>query len=223
MAVAKKKTTKPKKTAKSLPSEVAVTTDSGTAADLNNVVLRMERELDGVEWNRDAGNGGIDVVPEAADDMGPEALTRFLKAKLRVMQEEIDRLCQELTAKDKRLAEKETAVKSLSEENNKLLRTQRTLQPELEKQRSVADALRQKCGGLETQLATLRKEIDVMKGGEKKARSQQGAIEVRLNRALEDVERQKTELASLRARSQVGVACWLQWAWLVYVVVSGGY
>ena len=28
-----------------------------------------------------------------------EALTRFLKAKLRVMQEEIDRLCQELTSK----------------------------------------------------------------------------------------------------------------------------
>ena len=65
-------------------------------------------------------------------------------------------------------------------------------------------------------------EIDVMKGGEKKARSQQGAIEVRLNRALEDVERQKTELASLRARSQVGMGWWLQWAWLVYVVVSGG-
>ena len=167
-----------------------MTTDSGTAADLNDVVLRMERELDGVEWNRDAGNGGIDVFrmereldgvewnrdagnggidvfPEAADDMGPgkydecqkwrirnidtrytldlskgktprrgscyhsccnsvpridtqhtdlhqllltkcngpirfslpEALTRFLKAKLRVMQEEIDRLCQELTTK----------------------------------------------------------------------------------------------------------------------------
>ena len=28
-----------------------------------------------------------------------EALTRFLKAKLRVMQEEIDRLCHELTNK----------------------------------------------------------------------------------------------------------------------------
>ena len=60
-----------------------------------------------------------------------------------------------------------------------------------------------------------------MKGGEKKARSQQGAIEVRLNRALEDVERQKSELTSLRARSQVGVACCLQWAWLVYLFVSG--
>ena len=48
-----------------------MTTDSGTAADLNDVVLRMERELDGVEWNGDAGNGGIDVFPEAADDMGP--------------------------------------------------------------------------------------------------------------------------------------------------------
>ena len=44
-----------------------------------------------------------------------------------------------------------------------------------------------------------------MKGGEKKARSQQGVTEVRLNRALEEIERQKTELATLRARSQVGM------------------
>ena len=40
--------------------------------------------------------GGIfcDVPPVSS-----EALARFLRAKLRVMQEEIDRLCRELTAK----------------------------------------------------------------------------------------------------------------------------
>ena len=52
----------------------------------------------------------------------------------------------------------------------------------------------------------LLQEVDVMKGGEKKARSQQSAIEVRLNRALEEVERQKSEIVNLRAHSQVGVA-----------------
>ena len=42
-----------------------------------------------------------------------------------------------------------------------------------------------------------------MKGGEKKARSQQSAIEVRLNRALEEVDRYKTELTSLQATAEV--------------------
>ena len=46
----------------------------------------------------------------------------------------------------------------------------------------------------------------MLKGGERKARSHHGAVEVRLNRALEEVERQRTELAALRARNEVGVA-----------------
>ena len=45
-----------------------------------------------------------------------------------------------------------------------------------------------------------------MRGGERKARSERGAVEVRLNRALEEVERQKAEIASLKAKSEVGVS-----------------
>ena len=51
-------------------------------------------------------------------------------------------------------------------------------------------------------------EVEGMKVRQKKAAGQQGALEVRLNRALEEAERYKTELATMRARSEVGVALW---------------
>ena len=38
-----------------------------------------------------------------------------------------------------------------------------------------------------------------MKGAEQKSCSQHGAVEVRLNRALEEAEKYKTELATLKA------------------------
>eukprot|EP00118_Oscarella_pearsei_P019302 m.204213 g.204213 ORF g.204213 m.204213 type:complete len:72 (+) comp39643_c0_seq11:767-982(+) len=40
-----------------------------------------------------------DVLPQAAAGMGSEATIRFLKAKLRVMQEEMDRVSEECVHK----------------------------------------------------------------------------------------------------------------------------
>ena len=57
----------PPNTGKRLPAKVATTTDS-VSANLNDVVLRMEQELEGVEWN---GDNEVDILPETAEDMGP--------------------------------------------------------------------------------------------------------------------------------------------------------
>ena len=45
-----------------------------------------------------------------------------------------------------------------------------------------------------------------MKDRQKKASSQQSVVEVRLNRALEEVEKYKVELTAAQACSEVGVA-----------------
>ena len=84
----------------------------------NQFQLEPEENL-GIQWPGDAGErtrgvgsrmeeavagrgkekeGGA-LLPPSVDDMGAEATIRFLKAKLQVMQEEMDRLCEEMNQK----------------------------------------------------------------------------------------------------------------------------
>ena len=57
-------------------TQVVVATDS-VRADVDNIVLRAERELDPVEWNQDVHSGigsnyhESNLLPDTADDMGP--------------------------------------------------------------------------------------------------------------------------------------------------------
>lgn len=53
---------------------------------------------------------------------------RFLKAKLRVLQEELDQVCQESSEKDKAMAASAACLKQLTEHNTKLQRSYQTLQ-----------------------------------------------------------------------------------------------
>ena len=67
---------------------------------------------------------------------------------------------------------------------------------------SSADA-KQKSEGLEAQLVSLRKELDALKNSQKKATSQHSVVEVRLNRALEDVEKYKSALQKSKGEARV--------------------
>ena len=57
-------------------TQVVVATDS-VRADVDNIVLRAERELEPVEWNQDVHSGigsnyhESNLLPDTADDMGP--------------------------------------------------------------------------------------------------------------------------------------------------------
>ncbi|KAK3510303.1 hypothetical protein QTP70_034012 [Hemibagrus guttatus] len=157
-----------------------------------------------------------DVMPSAGEEMGAEAQIRFLKAKLRVMQEELNRLSHECNKKDEENGVLSSKLKEVEEDRGRLQRTTNMQQTQLEKHRALAEDASRTCDGLRGQVTALQKasrlvlgfvdscdsEVEGMKRAQKQASSSHNATEVRLNRALEEAERSKAELNKLKQSSR---------------------
>ncbi|ESP02591.1 hypothetical protein LOTGIDRAFT_199612 [Lottia gigantea] len=143
-----------------------------------------------------------DIIPQVANDMGSEATIRFLKAKLRVMQEELDRLCQECSKKEEENHGVASRLKEIEEERNRLHRTVASQQTQIDKYKKIAEDSKNVSDSLQNQLSALRKENEQMKRTSKQHTANQSATEVRLNRALEEIERYKEQLQKAKSSSK---------------------
>ncbi|DAZ97807.1 TPA: hypothetical protein N0F65_002477 [Lagenidium giganteum] len=135
-----------------------------------------------------------DDVAGSPDGLGVEATLRYQKARLRVLQDELD----SSTARVKELhaanANLKAKVEELSAEcANANKKTQQTQQL-FEKQKELVAAQESKQKILETQLATAQTRIDELERAEKQTTLQFRSKDVRLNRALEELEKVKQQL-----------------------------
>ncbi|XP_055873314.1 testis-expressed protein 9-like isoform X2 [Biomphalaria glabrata] len=160
------------------------------------------RLADEDDVERDEDDADDTILPQGASDMGTEAMLRFLKAKLRVMQEEVDRLVHENHKKEDDLKLMSQRLKDVEEERNRLLRTNTAQQQQIEKHKKMSEEVKGKSDSLETQLSALKKELDQMKRNQKQQQSSQSATEVRLNRALEEIEKYREELSRAKNTSK---------------------
>lgn len=156
---------------------------------LANTISVLEGESEDTLYSSEMTD---DVLPEAAEDLSSEAVIRFLKAKLRVMQEELDRISAESISKDEKIASREQKTKELQEEQQRVQKTNQSLQAQSDKYKKLYEETKRTCEGVESQLVSLRKEQDNLQRDQKQAVVAKNAIEVRLNRALEEVEKYKT-------------------------------
>ncbi|XP_068131600.1 testis-expressed protein 9 isoform X2 [Hyperolius riggenbachi] len=139
-----------------------------------------------------------DVIPGISNEIGAEAQIRFLKAKLRVMQEELDNITHECNKKDDENRTLLSKVKELEEERARLQRTANIQQTQAEKYKALSEDASKKNDGLQHQLSSLEKEVENFKRIQKQFASNQSALEVRLNRAVEETDKYKLELNKLK-------------------------
>ncbi|XP_041030932.1 testis-expressed protein 9 isoform X2 [Carcharodon carcharias] len=183
--------------------ELHVADDVAVPEDFSN--FSLEKTISKIEGQLEDGSPADvenEVMPSIGNEMGTEAQIRFLKAKLRVMQEELDRLAHEYNKKDDENNSLSNRVKETEEERNKLQKTTSIQQTQIAKYRSLADEAHRKSDGLQQRVTSLQKELDSQKRAQKQAATNQSATEVRLNRALEEAEKYKTELNRLKQNNK---------------------
>ncbi|XP_046342297.1 testis-expressed protein 9-like [Haliotis rufescens] len=193
-----------KSSARSKPKESCKTNTMDESAFLTDFVdLSLTKRIHQMEQTlTEDDDPDNDILPHTAADMGTEATIRFLKAKLRVMQEELDRLSQETRNKDEELRQLSSHVREVEEDRGRHMRTVATQQTQIDKYKKVAEDARTKSDSAENQLSTVRKEVEQLKRSQKQAASSHSATEVRLNRALEEVERYKEQLQKSKSLSK---------------------
>ncbi|KAG8505265.1 Testis-expressed protein 9, partial [Galemys pyrenaicus] len=143
-----------------------------------------------------------DIFCGVSKDIGTEAQIRFLKAKLHVMQEELDNVVCDCNKKEDEIQDLKSQVKNFEEDSVRQQRTINLQQSQTEKYKTLFEEAIKKCDGLQQQLSSVERELENKRRLQKQAATSQSATEVRLNRALEEAEKYKSELSKLRQNNK---------------------
>jgi len=132
------------------------------------------------------------------EGVGAEAQLRYQKATLQVMETELAKAREQAASKASRLQAAEAQLKEAHQYRAKLERSEKGVQASLERERAAASEQRLRADTLERELSLLRKESDEQGKGQRNALGELRGKDVRLNRALEELERYRSQLREMR-------------------------
>lgn len=155
------------------------------------------------EFGRDA--------PKAASFANPEedSAGRLARARIRALQDELQAQAKELREAHSRLKDRDGELKTLLTEKLNIGKQVKQMQTALDKEKRTSNDAKAAADAKERELAETKKEIERDRRSNKAADQEAKAKDVRLNRALEEVERYKHQLEQAR-EGQRGAATGLK-------------
>ncbi|XP_068954217.1 testis-expressed protein 9 isoform X2 [Petaurus breviceps papuanus] len=148
---------------------------------LTNTINRIEGKLEAGDLPDDIDEN---IFPGLSEDIGTEAQIRFLKAKLRVMQEELDSLVYDCNKKEDEVRNLKASLKDINEDHVRMERTINIQQSQIEKYKTLSEEANKKCDGFQQQLTAVEKDlaneeykkIEELKTENKKLEKQKGEL-----------------------------------------------
>lgn len=156
-----------------------------------------DRTPGNVDHSADQRESDDEDEPELGT-VGAAATIRYQKARLRAMQQGLEKLTQERADQEKSMSVIKANFKELAGERTKLRAQNQSLQAEAERAKKMFDGLDARTRELEVEHAGLRKELETAHRETKKLETEKQGSDIRMSRALAEVERLKSQVQETR-------------------------
>ncbi|GAA40619.2 testis-expressed sequence 9 protein [Clonorchis sinensis] len=143
-----------------------------------------------------------DVLPQPATKLSVNSQNRYLKAKVRALQQEAHKVIAELNLCRDDNSQLKKRVQELEDERNRLQRLTTTHSVQVEKVKKTLAEARTQCDVLEAERNSLKKENETTKRATTQQATELKSANVRLQRALDETEKLRRELDHLRSSNR---------------------
>ncbi|KAK9504274.1 hypothetical protein O3M35_010647 [Rhynocoris fuscipes] len=132
-----------------------------------------------------------DILPASTKGMSSESLVRFLKAKAKLLQEELTNAKREYTLKTDEWRKLHIEVKNLEEDKMKISSDLVLAREKIKKHENTIASLTERLSLRDSENGLLKKQLDLIKHDMKKMNLTSSGSEAKLNKAKEEIEKLK--------------------------------
>ncbi|KAI8901558.1 hypothetical protein BC833DRAFT_617483 [Globomyces pollinis-pini] len=156
--------------------------------------IKFKKESNATKVEESTYDDALMGLGAKEETIGTEATTRFLKAKLHVLQKELDAMMNEKCERDAMVSSLKEKVKGMEQDKAKDQKQINQLQSQCDKNQTQVDVLQAKNTLYQSQITQLKKDLESVNRTSKTATTETIQKDLKVNRLVEEVEKYKNLL-----------------------------